>query len=72
MIVVFPCGEQRSTLAYITATPIGEFAMANITGSSSPDFSEGLIEAVPDGKQTMLGYAGIIAGYILTKGKKKK
>jgi hypothetical protein len=72
MIVVFPCGEQSSTLAYITATPIGAFAMANITGSSSPDFSEGLIETFPDAKRTALGYAGIIAGYIFAKGKKKK
>ena len=46
--------------------------MTNVTGSSQPEFKDGFVEAMPDAKQTALGNAGIIAGYLLAKGKKKK
>jgi hypothetical protein len=43
-----------------------------ILHSSKDEFSKGIFEQVPDATRTALGYAGIIAGYLMVKGKKKK
>jgi hypothetical protein len=36
------------------------------------DFLRGITDHAPDAERTALGYAGIVAGYLLYKGKKKK
>ena len=37
-----------------------------------PDFLEGITDNAPDSKDAIKGYATIVAGYLLFKGKKKK
>lgn len=43
-----------------------------ISRPSDDEFKHGMWDYVPDAKRTALGYAGIVAGYLLAKGKKKK
>ena len=42
-----------------------------ISGPTLPDFLDGITDNAPDSNKALQGYATIVAGYLVFKGKKK-